>query len=41
MTTAYQNATLSFTIGYFNNAADSTKQFHTQVQTLTKKPQVH
>ena len=34
MTTAYQNATT--TIGYFNNAADSTKQFHTQVQTLTK-----
>jgi len=34
MKTAYQNATT--TIGYFNNAADSTKQFHTQVQTLTK-----
>ncbi|MBS1948193.1 MAG: gliding motility protein GldL [Bacteroidetes bacterium] len=31
---AYQSATT--TIGYFNNAADSTKQFHTQVQTLTK-----
>jgi gliding motility-associated protein GldL len=34
MKTAYQNATT--TIGYFNNAADSTKQFHTQVQSLTK-----
>ena len=34
MKTAYQNATT--TIGYFNNAADSTKQFHGQVQTLTK-----
>ena len=34
MTTAYQNATT--TLGVFNSAADSTKQFHTQVQTLTK-----
>src|SRR5579863_2894205 len=34
MKVAYQNATT--TIGYFNNAADSTKQYHTQVQTLTK-----
>ncbi len=34
MKSAYQNATT--TIGYFNNAADSTKQFHTQVQALTK-----
>ena len=34
MKAAYQNATT--TIGYFNNAADSTKQFHAQVQTLTK-----
>ncbi|HVM88674.1 MAG TPA: gliding motility protein GldL [Puia sp.] len=34
MKNAYQSATT--TIGHFNNAADSTKQFHTQVQTLTK-----
>jgi gliding motility-associated protein GldL len=34
MKVAYQNATT--TIGYFNNAAESTKQFHGQVQTLTK-----
>ena len=34
MKIAYQNATT--TIGYFNNAAESTKQFHGQVQTLTK-----
>ncbi|MBS1934903.1 MAG: gliding motility protein GldL [Bacteroidetes bacterium] len=34
MKSAYQNATT--TIGHFNAAADSTKQFHTQVQALTK-----
>jgi gliding motility-associated protein GldL len=34
MKNAYQNATT--TIGYFNNAAESTKEFHGQVQTLTK-----
>jgi gliding motility-associated protein GldL len=34
MKTAYQGA--ATTIGYFNDAADSTKQFHGQVQTLTK-----
>jgi gliding motility-associated protein GldL len=34
MKDAYQNATT--TIGHFNNAADSTRQFHEQVQTLTK-----
>jgi gliding motility-associated protein GldL len=34
MKNAYQSATA--TIGHFNSAADSTKQFHTQVQTLTK-----
>jgi gliding motility-associated protein GldL len=31
---AYQNATTTF--GHFNTAAESTKQFHTQVQVLTK-----
>lgn len=34
MKTAYQGATS--TISHFNNAADSTKQFHEQVQVLTK-----
>jgi gliding motility-associated protein GldL len=34
MKDAYQNA--ASTIGHFNNAADSTRQFHEQVQTLTK-----
>jgi gliding motility-associated protein GldL len=34
MATAYQGATA--TIGQFNAAADSTKQFHEQVQVLTK-----
>jgi gliding motility-associated protein GldL len=34
MKDAYSNATT--TIGHFNNAADSTKQFHEQVQVLTK-----
>ena len=34
MKTAYQSATS--TMGHFNSAADSTKQFHEQVQTLTK-----
>ena len=34
MKTAYQGATT--TIGHFNNAAESTKQFHNQVQVLTK-----
>jgi gliding motility-associated protein GldL len=34
MKTAYQGATA--TIGHFNSAADSTKQFHEQVQVLTK-----
>lgn len=34
MKNAYQGATT--TIGHFNNAADSTKQFHEQVQVLTK-----
>jgi len=34
MKDAYNNATT--TIGHFNNAADSTKQFHEQVQVLTK-----
>ncbi len=34
MKTAYQGATT--TIGHFNSAADSTKQFHEQVQVLTK-----
>ena len=34
MKDAYQNATT--TIGHFNNAADSTSQFHEQVQVLTK-----
>ena len=34
MTGAYNNATT--TIGHFNNAANSTKQFHEQVQVLTK-----
>ncbi len=34
MKSAYQNATT--TIGHFNSAADSTKQFHEQVQVLTK-----
>ena len=34
MKEAYQSATT--TIGHFNNAADSTRQFHEQVQTLTK-----
>jgi gliding motility-associated protein GldL len=34
MKDAYNNATA--TIGHFNNAADSTKQFHEQVQVLTK-----
>jgi gliding motility-associated protein GldL len=34
MKDAYQSATT--TIGHFNNAADSTRQFHEQVQTLTK-----
>ncbi len=34
MKTAYQSATT--TIGHFNNAAESTKQFHNQVQVLTK-----
>jgi len=34
MKDAYQNATT--TIGHFNNAAESTRQFHEQVQTLTK-----
>src|SRR6188474_1636311 len=34
MKDAYLNATT--TIGHFNNAADSTRQFHEQVQTLTK-----
>jgi gliding motility-associated protein GldL len=34
MKTAYQGATT--TIGHFNNAAESTKQFHSQVQVLTK-----
>lgn len=34
MKTAYQGATT--TIGHFNAAADSTKQFHEQVQVLTK-----
>ncbi|HKP31537.1 MAG TPA: gliding motility protein GldL [Chitinophagaceae bacterium] len=34
MKDAYQNATT--TIGHFNSAAESTKQFHSQVQVLTK-----
>jgi gliding motility-associated protein GldL len=34
MKNAYQGATA--TIGHFNNAAESTKQFHSQVQVLTK-----
>lgn len=34
MKVAYQSATT--TMGHFNTAADSTKQFHEQVQTLTK-----
>lgn len=34
MKNAYQGATA--TIGHFNNAADSTKHFHEQVQVLTK-----
>jgi gliding motility-associated protein GldL len=34
MKTAYQGATA--TMGHFNSAADSTKKFHEQVQTLTK-----
>ena len=34
MKTAYQGATT--TIGHFNAAAESTKQFHSQVQVLTK-----
>jgi gliding motility-associated protein GldL len=34
MKDAYTNATT--TIGHFNSAADSTKQFHEQVQVLTK-----
>jgi gliding motility-associated protein GldL len=34
MKTAYQNATT--TVGHLNAAADSTKQFHSQVQVLTK-----
>lgn len=34
MKDAYSNATT--TIGHFNNAAESTKQFHEQVQVLTK-----
>ncbi|HMH32332.1 MAG TPA: gliding motility protein GldL [Puia sp.] len=34
MKVAYQGATA--TIGHFNNAAESTKQFHSQVQVLTK-----
>jgi gliding motility-associated protein GldL len=34
MKTAYQGATA--TISHFNSAADSTKQFHEQVQVLTK-----
>jgi len=34
MKNAYQGATA--TIGHFNNAAESTKQFHNQVQVLTK-----
>src|SRR2546423_15707226 len=34
MKDAYNNATA--TIGHFNNAANSTKQFHEQVQVLTK-----
>lgn len=34
MKDAYQSA--ATTIGHFNNAADSTRQFHEQVQTLTK-----
>jgi len=34
MKDAYQQA--ANTIGHFNNAADSTRQFHEQVQTLTK-----
>src|SRR5215467_10961019 len=34
MKNAYQGATT--TIGHFNNAAESTKQFHSQVQVLTK-----
>jgi gliding motility-associated protein GldL len=34
MKTAYQGATT--TISHFNNAAESTKQFHGQVQVLTK-----
>jgi gliding motility-associated protein GldL len=34
MKNAYQGATA--TIGHFNSAAESTKQFHTQVQVLTK-----
>lgn len=34
MKNAYQGATT--TIGHFNSAADSTKQFHEQVQVLTK-----
>jgi gliding motility-associated protein GldL len=34
MKTAYNSATT--TIGHFNNAAESTKQFHNQVQVLTK-----
>lgn len=34
MKDAYQNATT--TIGHFNSAAESTRQFHEQVQTLTK-----
>jgi gliding motility-associated protein GldL len=34
MKDAYNNATT--TIGHFNNAANSTKQFHEQVQVLTK-----
>jgi gliding motility-associated protein GldL len=34
MKASYQNATV--TMGHFNSAADSTKQFHEQVQVLTK-----
>ena len=34
MKTAYQGATAM--VGHFNNAAESTKQFHSQVQVLTK-----
>jgi len=34
MKDAYQTA--ASTVGHFNNAADSTRQFHEQVQTLTK-----